>query len=99
MSNLGISPLWDLVVIEPQEKNKRKTSGGVIIPRNNMDEPKRGTVLLTGKGINGNGMSVRIGNTVLYGEYSGSPTTINGKDLLLMRETDIFAILNEENQK
>jgi chaperonin GroES len=72
---------------------EEKTAGGIIIPDTAKEKPQRGKVVAVGGGKKDEPMSVNVGDTVLYGKYSGTELSIEGKDLLIMRESDIFAIL------
>ena len=90
---LKIQPLSDRVLVEPQEA-ETKTSSGIYIPDSAKEKPQQGTVVAVGKGKNDHEMTVKVGDTVLYGKYSGSELKYEGKDYLIMRESDIFAVLN-----
>lgn len=89
---LKIQPLSDRVLIEPQEA-ETKTASGIIIPDSAKEKPLQGKVVAVGKGTKDHEMTVKKGDTVLYGKYSGSELNYEGKDYLIMREDDILAII------
>ena len=89
---VNVKPLADRVLIEPAAAEE-KTIGGIIIPDTAKEKPKRGTVIAAGNGKIDEPMTVKIGDTVLYGQYSGTEIKIDGKDYLIMRESDIFAVV------
>ena len=82
-------PLKDRVLIEPMEVEE-KTSSGIIIPDSAKEKPQKGTVVAVGEGKKDEPMTVKEGDTVIYGKYSGTEITIDGKDYLIMREEDIL---------
>lgn len=88
----GLTPLHDRVLIRPA-KAEEKTAGGIIIPDTAKEKPQRGVVVAAGPGKKDEPVTVKAGNTVLYGKYSGTEIRIDGEDLLIMRESDILAIL------
>jgi len=92
MSTLNIKPLADRVIVEPAPAEE-KTASGLIIPDTAKEKPQRGTVLAVGSGKKDEPITVKVGDTVLYGKYAGTEISIEGKDLLIMRESDIFAIV------
>lgn len=93
-----IKPLSDRVVVKAQEAEE-KTSSGLYIPDSAKEKPQRGTVVSVGPGRVENGakieMSVKAGDTVLYGKYSGTEIALDGDDYLIMRESDILGIVEE----
>ncbi len=89
---LSIKPLADRVVVEPAAAEE-KTAGGIIIPDTAKEKPQKGTVVAVGNGKPDEPMTVKVGDTVLYGKYSGTEISIEGGDYLMMREADIFAIV------
>jgi chaperonin GroES len=94
---MKIKPLADRVIIRPLEAEEKK-QGGIIIPDTAKEKPMQGEVVAVGPGkISESGqkvaMEVKKGDKVLYGKYSGTEVTIDGEDYLIMRESDIFAIL------
>jgi len=92
MSALNIKPLADRVIIEPSAAED-KTAGGIIIPDTAKEKPQRGTVVAVGPGKKDEPLTVKTGDVVLYGKYAGTEITVEGKDYLIMRESDIVAIL------
>ncbi|QNJ97070.1 co-chaperone GroES [Constantimarinum furrinae] len=89
---LKIQPLSDRVLVEPQEA-ETKTASGIYIPDSAKEKPQRGKVIAVGKGKKDHDMTVKKGDIVLYGKYSGSELKLDGKDYLIMREDDILAIV------
>tara|TARA_R100001369_G_scaffold60289_1_gene87178 strand:- start:1375 stop:1650 length:276 start_codon:yes stop_codon:yes gene_type:complete len=87
-----IQPLSDRVLVAPQEA-ETKTASGIIIPDSAKEKPQKGTVVAVGKGKKDHEMTVKNGDTVLYGKYSGTDLKYEGKDYLIMREDDILAII------
>ncbi|MBN2611715.1 MAG: co-chaperone GroES [Bacteroidales bacterium] len=92
MSVVKIKPLADRVVIEPKEAEE-KTASGLIIPDSAKEKPQKGTIVATGPGTKDEKMEVKSGDTVLYGKYAGTEISIDGKDFLIMRQSDILAIV------
>jgi chaperonin GroES len=90
--SLKIRPLADRVIIEPAAAEE-KTASGIIIPDTAKEKPQRGVVLAVGPGKKDEPTSVKVGETVLYGKYSGTEIAIEGKDVLIMRESDILAVI------
>ena len=89
---LNIKPLADRVLIEPAPA-ETKTASGLIIPDNAKEKPQKGTVVAAGKGTKDEPITVKVGDTVLYGKYAGTELKLEGKDYLMMRESDILAII------
>ncbi len=92
MANLNIRPLADRVLVEP-EQAEEKTAGGIIIPDTAKEKPQKGTIMACGEGKKDEPITVKPGDKVLYGKYAGTEITIDGKDYLIMRESDIYAII------
>jgi chaperonin GroES len=92
MSNPNIKPLADRVVVEPSPA-ETKTISGIIIPDTAQEKPQRGLVVAIGNGKKDEPMTVKVGDTILYGKYAGTEFKFEGKDYLIMRESDIFAII------
>ncbi|MCD6440496.1 MAG: co-chaperone GroES [Candidatus Marinimicrobia bacterium] len=95
---MAIKPLADRVVVKPSEAEE-KTSGGIFLPDTAKEKPQEGTVIAVGPGkVSDNGtivpMEVKIGDKVLYGKYSGTEVTIKGDEHLIMRESDILAVIS-----
>jgi chaperonin GroES len=89
---LNITPLHDRVVVKPAAAEE-KTAGGIIIPDTAKEKPQRGVVVAAGPGKKDEPVTVKVGDTVLYGKYAGTELTVAGDDLLIMRESDILAIV------
>ena len=94
---LSLKPLADRVVVEPAPAED-KSAGGIILPDTAQEKPQQGTVVAVGSGkVSDSGnlveMTVKKGDKVLYGKYSGSEVTFDGEDYVIMRESDILAIL------
>ena len=92
MSKLNIKPLADRVLVEPLEA-ETKTASGIIIPDSAKEKPQKGTVVAIGNGKVDEPLTVKVGDTVLYGKYGGTDLKLEGKDYLMMREADILAII------
>ncbi|MDH3003789.1 MAG: co-chaperone GroES [Candidatus Shikimatogenerans sp. JK-2022] len=92
MKKINIKPLNDRVIIEPLPINN-KTSKGIFIPDTIKEKPKKGIVIAVGPGKKNYVMTVKIGNKVIYNQYSGTKITINNKKYLIMYENDILAII------
>ncbi len=92
MEKIKIKPLGDRVVILPVPAEE-KTSSGIIIPDTAQEKPQRGTVVAAGNGTGDEKMELKTGDNVLYGKYSGTEISIDGKDYLIMRQSDILAIV------
>ena len=88
----SITPLHDRVIVKPQAAEE-KTKGGIIIPDTAKEKPQRGTIIAAGPGKKDEPVVVKKGDTVLYGKYAGTEITIDGQELLIMRESDILAIV------
>ena len=89
---VNIKPLADRVVVESAEVEK-KTAGGIIIPDTAKEKPQRGTVIAVGPGKKEEPMTLKVGDVVLYGKYSGTEVTIDGNTVLIMKESDIYATI------
>ncbi|GAA5028132.1 10 kDa chaperonin [Marivirga lumbricoides] len=92
MSNVNIKPLADRVLVEPAAAEE-KTASGIIIPDTAKEKPQRGNVVAVGTGKPDEPITVKVGDSVLYGKYAGTEITVEGKEYLIMRESDIFAIV------
>ncbi len=92
MTKINLKPLADRVVVEPAQAEE-KTSGGIIIPDTAKEKPQRGTVVAAGPGKKDEPMTVKEGDKVLYGKYAGTEITVDGNDYLILRESDILAII------
>jgi len=89
---IHIKPLADRVLVEPAPA-ETTTASGIIIPDNAKEKPQRGTVVAIGTGKKDEPLTVKVGDTVLYGKYGGTELKLEGKDYLMMRESDILAIV------
>ena len=89
---LNIKPLADRVLVEPLQA-ETKTASGIIIPDNAKEKPQTGTVVAVGKGTKDEPTTVKVGDSVLYGKYAGTELKLEGTDYLIMRESDILAIV------
>ncbi|MFP5042588.1 co-chaperone GroES [Parasediminibacterium sp. JCM 36343] len=89
---LSITPLHDRVIVKAAAAEER-TAGGIIIPDTAKEKPQRGVVVAAGTGKKDEPMTVKVGDTVLYGKYAGTEIAVEGQDLLIMRESDILAIV------
>lgn len=92
MGKVNIKPLADRVLIEPAPA-ETTTASGIIIPDSAKEKPQKGTVVAVGKGTKDEPTTVKVGETVLYGKYAGTELNVEGKDYLIMRESDILAIV------
>ncbi len=97
MSKTSLRPLDDRVVVEPTEAEER-TAGGIVLPDSAREKPQRGTIVAVGPGkLLDSGsrgqLSVAVGDVVIYGKYSGTEIEVNGKDVKILRESDILAKL------
>jgi chaperonin GroES len=92
-AQLSITPLHDRVVVQAAAA-ETKTASGLFIPDTAKEKPQRGNVVAVGTGKIDEPMTVKIGDTVLYGKYAGTELNHDGVDYLIMRESDIIAIIN-----
>ena len=90
--SINIKPIADLVVVQAAAAEE-KTVGGIIIPDTAKEKPQRGTVVAVGEGKKDEPMTVKVGDSVLYGKYAGTELSYEGKEYLIMRESDIFAVV------
>jgi chaperonin GroES len=89
---VNVTPLHDRVIVKAAAAEE-KTAGGIIIPDTAKEKPQRGTVIAAGPGKKDEPVTVKAGDTVLYGKYAGTEIQIEGQDYLIMRESDILAIV------
>lgn len=89
---VNVTPLHDRVIVKAAAAEE-KTAGGIIIPDTAKEKPQRGTVIAAGPGKKDEPVTVKTGDTVLYGKYAGTEIQIEGEDYLIMRESDILAIV------
>ncbi len=92
MAEVKIKPLADRVLVKPMEAESR-TASGLIIPDSAKEKPQKGTVVAMGPGTKDEKMEVNAGDVVLYGKYAGTELNVDGIDYLMMRQSDILAIL------
>jgi chaperonin GroES len=92
MANINIKPLADRVLVEPAAAEE-KTAGGIIIPDTAKEKPMKGTIVAAGTGKKDEPITVKVGDVVLYGKYAGTEISVDGKDYLIMRESDIYAVI------
>lgn len=92
MAKVKIKPLADRVLVEAAAAED-KTAGGIIIPDTAKEKPQKGTVVAVGPGKKDEPMTVKVGDNVLYGKYAGTEITLDGRNYLIMRESDIVAIV------
>ena len=92
MAKISIKPLSDRVIVEPAMAEE-KTAGGIIIPDTAKEKPQRGTVVAVGPGKKDEPLTVKVDDQVLYAKYAGTEFSFEGKSYLIMRESDIVAVL------
>lgn len=90
--SVNIKPIADRVLIEPAA-SETKTASGIIIPDSAKEKPQKGTVIAVGNGTKDQPMTVKKGDVVLYGKYAGAELNFDGKNYLMLRESDILAII------
>ena len=90
--SVNIKPLADRVIVAPAAAEER-TAGGLIIPDTAKEKPQRGTVVAVGTGTKDEPITVKVGDAVLYGKYAGTEINVDGTEYLIMRESDIYAIV------
>ena len=90
--SVNVKPIADRVLVEPSPA-EQTTASGIIIPDTAKEKPQRGKVVAVGQGKKDEPMTVKAGDSILYGKYAGTEITIEGKEYLIMRESDIFAII------
>ena len=97
-----LKPLGDRVVVEPKEQ-EQVTASGIVLPEKAKEKPVQGTVVAVGRGRMKDGktipVDVKVGDTVYYNKYAGTEVKIDGKELLVMRESDILAVLDTASRK
>ena len=89
---INMKPLADRVIVAPAAAEE-KTKSGIIIPDTAKEKPQRGEIVAVGNGKKDEPMTVKVGDQVLYGKYAGTEISIDGQDYLIMKESDIFAIV------
>jgi len=92
--SVNVTPLADRVLVEAAPAEE-KTASGIIIPDTAKEKPQRGTVVAVGNGKKDEPLTVKVGDSVIYGQYSGTEIKIDGNSYLIMRESDIFGIVGK----
>ena len=92
MSKINVKPLADRVLVQPSEA-ETTTSSGIIIPDTAKEKPQRGKIVAAGPGTKDNPVTLKAGDIVLYGKYAGTELQHDGVDYLIMKESDILAIV------
>ncbi|MEK6781513.1 MAG: co-chaperone GroES [Bacteroidota bacterium] len=92
MAKINFKPNEDRVLVEAAPA-EQKTASGLIIPDTAKEKPQKGKVIAIGEGIKDKPVTVKVGDNVLYGKYSGTEINIDGKEYLIMRNSDIFGII------
>jgi chaperonin GroES len=100
---MAIKPLHDRVIVERIEQ-EQKTAGGIIIPDNAKEKPTKGKVVAVGAGARNEGgeriaLDVKVGDIILFAKWGGTEVSHEGKELLIMKESDILAVIEESNSK
>jgi chaperonin GroES len=90
--SVNVKPLADRVLVEAAPAEE-KTAFGIIIPDTAKEKPQNGKVVAVGPGKKDEPMTVKVGDSILYGKYSGTELNVDGKEYLIMREADIYAIV------
>ena len=90
--SVNVQPLHDRVIVKPAEKAE-KTAGGIVIPDTAQEKPQKGEVVAVGNGKKDEPLTVKVGDTILFGKFSGTEIEIEEEKYLLLRESDIFAII------
>ena len=93
MKKIKLTPLADKVIVQ-QAEAETKTASGIIIPDTAQEKPQKGNVVAVGKGTKENPITVKVGDSILYGKYAGTELKFEGEDFLIMKESDILAIIN-----
>lgn len=94
MAAIKIKPLADRVIVEASPA-ETKTAGGLYIPDTAKEKPQKGKVVAVGTGKKDEPLTVKVGDSVLYGKYAGTEITVDGKDYLIMKEADLFAVFTK----
>jgi chaperonin GroES len=89
---MNVKPLADRVLIEPKEA-ETKTASGLFIPDTAKEKPQEGKVLAAGSGKKDEPMELKAGDKVLYGKYAGTEITVDGKSYMIMRQSDVLAVI------
>ncbi|GAB1473631.1 co-chaperone GroES [Bacteroidota bacterium] len=89
---MNIKPLADRVLVEPKEA-ETKTASGLYIPDTAKEKPQQGKIIAVGNGKKDEPMELKVGDLVLYGKYSGTEINVEGKEYLMMRQSDVLAVI------
>jgi chaperonin GroES len=92
MAKISFKPNEDRVLVEPAAAEE-KTASGLFIPDTAKEKPQKGKVIAVGDGVKDKPVTVKVGDHILYGKYSGTEITIDGNEYLIMRNSDIFGII------
>ena len=92
MKKIKLTPLADKVIVQ-QAEAETKTASGIIIPDTAQEKPQKGHIVAVGQGTKENPITVKVGDSVLYGKYAGTELKFDGEDFLIMKESDILAII------
>jgi len=92
---INLQPLEDRVIIDPFPAEE-VTKSGIVIPDTAKEKPQRGRVVAVGPGKKDSPMTLKVGDEVIYGKYAGTEITIDGKEYLIMRQSDVYAIVTHE---
>jgi len=92
--SVNVTPLADRVLVEAAPAEE-KTASGIIIPDTAKEKPQRGTIVAVGNGKKDEPLTVKVGDSVIYGQYSGTEIKVEGNSYLIMRESDIFGIVGK----
>ncbi|MDW8326978.1 MAG: co-chaperone GroES [Anaerolineales bacterium] len=100
---INLKPLGDRVVVEPIEQEEM-TAGGIVLPETAKEKPQRGTIIAAGPGARDEdgdriAMDVKVGDVVLYAKYAGTEFKVDGKKLLILKESDLLAIVEDDEPK
>jgi chaperonin GroES len=89
---MKIRPLADRVLVEPAEADE-KTASGLYIPDTAKEKPQRGKIIAVGSGKKDEPMELKVGDEVLYGKYAGTEISVDGKEYMMMRQSDVLAVV------
>jgi chaperonin GroES len=89
---MNIKPLADRVLVEPKEA-ETKTASGLYIPDTAKEKPQQGKIIAVGNGKKDEPMELKVGDLILYGKYSGTEINVEGKEYLMMRQSDVLAVI------
>ncbi len=92
MGKVNIKPLADRVIVEPAQA-EQKTASGIIIPDTAKEKPQKGTVVAVGPGTKDTPLTLKVGDGVIYGKYAGTEYVVDGVTYLIMRESDVIAVI------